>query len=51
MKRLLTPLMACRVSQEEHLVAQVIMGRHKDAGTMEQEPVNEAPRRGQRAFL
>jgi hypothetical protein len=51
MKRLLNSLMARRVSQEEHLVAQVIMGRHKDAGTVKQEPVVKAPRRGQRAFL
>jgi hypothetical protein len=51
MKRLLNPLMARQVSQEEHLVAQVIMGRRKDAGTVQQEPVVEAPGRGQRAIL
>jgi hypothetical protein len=51
MKRLLNPLMARQVSQEEHLVAQVIMGWRKDAGTVQQEPVVEAPGRSQRAIL
>jgi hypothetical protein len=43
--------MARQVSQEEHLVAQVIMGWRKDAGTVQQEPVVEAPGRSQRAIL
>ena len=44
MERLLDALMASRVRQEEHLVAQVPMVRHEDTGAVEQEPVDEAPR-------
>ena len=44
MERLLDALMASRVRQEEHLVAQVPMVRYKDAGPMEKEPVVEVPR-------
>jgi hypothetical protein len=41
---LLDSLVAGQVHQEEHLVAQVPMVWHKDAGPMEKEPVVEVPR-------
>ena len=43
MERLLDSLVACRVSQEEHLVAQVIISWHEYASTMEQEIIADAP--------
>jgi len=44
MEGLLDSLVASRVRQEEHLVAQVPMVRYKDAGPMEKEAVVEVPR-------
>ena len=43
--------MARRVSQEEHLVVQVIISWHEYASTMEQETVVDAPGCGPRTFL
>jgi len=44
MEGLLNSLVASRMRQEEHLVAQVPMVRYKDVGPMEKEPVVEVPR-------
>ena len=51
MEHLLDSLVAHRVSQEEHLMAQVIKSWHEYASTVEQETVVDAPRCGQRAVL
>ena len=51
MERLLDSLVAHRVSQEEHLMAQVIISWHEYASTVEQETVVDALGCGQRAFL
>ena len=51
MERLLDSLVARRVSQEEHLMAQVIISWHEYASTVEQETIVDAPKYGQRAFL
>ena len=51
MEHLLDSLVARRVSQEEHLMVQVIISWHEYASTVEQETVVDALGCGQRAFL
>ena len=50
-QRLLNPLMADCMGQEEHLVAQITVHRHKDAGAMKEQAVLKAPRRVEVAGL
>jgi len=51
MERLLDSLVVHRVSQEEHLVTQVIIRWHEYESTVEQETVVDALGCGQRTFL
>ena len=51
MEGLLNSLVASRMRQEEHLVAQVIISWHEYASTVEQETVIDALGCGQCAFL
>ena len=51
MQRLLDALMAGRMGQQEHLVAEILMVRHINARSMEEEPVVETPRLAELAGL